>query len=514
MKDFWTPQDLGDFNYNKDLGNPGEFPFTRGIYSTMYRDKLWTMRQYAGLGDAKETNARFHFLLSKGQTGLSLAFDLPTQLGYDSDSARAFGEVGKVGVAISCLDDMAILFQGIPLDKVSTAMTINATAPMILGMYIILAQNQGVAIKNLSGTVQNDILKEYIARGNYIFPVKPSMGLAIDLWEYCIKEIPKFYMVSISGYHIRETGATAVEELSFTFANGIAYIEAALERGLKVDDFGPRLSFFFGVHNNFCEEIAKFRAGRRIWARIMRDRFKAQNPKSWMMRFHSQTCGSTLTAQEPENNIVRVTLQALAAVLGGTQSLHTNSYDEALCLPQEKSVALALRTQQIIALESNIPSVCDPLGGSYYLEKLTNEIEEEVIEELKKIESQGGAVNCIENGYIQKRIDESAYRTQKRIEEGKEKIIGVNIYPSETECTLPILKVKEELAQEREELLKEYRTKREQEVLKDTLNILADKSLKNENLIPFLLKALSARATLGEICDVLRRVWGEYDKRY
>ncbi|MEO0076593.1 MAG: methylmalonyl-CoA mutase family protein, partial [candidate division WOR-3 bacterium] len=347
MKDFYKPSDLINFDYENDLADPGQYPFTRGIYPNMYKGRLWTMRQYAGFGDAKKTNARFHYLLKQGQTGLSVAFDLPTQLGYDSDNLRALGEVGKVGVAISTIDDMAILFNNIPLDKVSTSMTINATAPIILAMYLVLAQKNQIAVEKLSGTVQNDILKEYIARGNYIFPVRPSMRLALDLWEYCSKYIPKWYFVSISGYHIREAGATAAEELAFTIANGIAYIEAALQRGLKIDEFGPRLSFFFGAHNNLFEEVAKFRAGRRIWARIMKERFKAQDPKSWMLRFHTQTCGSTLTAQEPENNIIRVTLQALAAVFGGTQSLHTNSYDEALALPSEQAVKIALRTQQI-----------------------------------------------------------------------------------------------------------------------------------------------------------------------
>ncbi|MEO0092316.1 MAG: methylmalonyl-CoA mutase family protein [candidate division WOR-3 bacterium] len=515
MKDFYTPEDLINFNYQIHLADPGKYPFTRGIYPNMYKGRLWTMRQYAGFGDAKKTNERFQYLLKQGQTGLSVAFDLPTQLGYDSDNPKATGEVGKVGVAISDIADMALLFKNIPLDKVSTSMTINATAPMILAMYLIVAQNNGVPQEQLAGTVQNDILKEYIARGNYIFPVKSSMRLAIDLWEYCTKYIPRWYFVSISGYHIREAGATAVEEMAFTFANGIAYIESALSRGLKVDDFGPRLSFFFGSHNNFFEEIAKFRAGRRIWARIMRERFNAQDPKSWMMRFHTQTCGSTLTAQEPENNIIRVTLQALSAVLGGTQSLHTNSYDEALALPSEQAVKIALRTQQLIGYESSIPEVADPLGGSYYLEKLTNDIEEQILTLLKEIEDKGGAVKCIESGFIQKRIEDSAFRYQKAIEEKQRKIIGVNIF-SEDKTQRPLiktLKVSAKLAEQRKRGLSIFRKKRNTMKVKDSLNKLAEKGNSNENLMPMIINCCRNNATLEEICNVLRNIFGEYDTK-
>ncbi len=515
MKDFYIPEDLSDFNYQQHLADPGKYPFTRGIYPNMYKGRLWTMRQYAGFGDAKKTNERFQYLLKQGQTGLSVAFDLPTQLGYDSDSPRAIGEVGKVGVAISNVADMALLFKNIPLDKVSTSMTINATAPMILAMYLIVAQNTQVPQEQLSGTVQNDILKEYIARGNYIFPVKPSMRLAIDLWEYCSQYLPKWYFVSISGYHIREAGATAVEEMAFTFANGIAYIESALARGLKVDEFGPRLSFFFGAHNNLFEEVAKFRAGRRIWARIMKERFQAQDPKSCMMRFHTQTCGSTLTAQEPENNIIRVTLQALAAVLGGTQSLHTNSYDEALALPSEQAVKIALRTQQLIGYESSIPEVADPLGGSYYLEKLTNELEEQVLALLNEIENKGGAVKCIESGFIQKRIEESAFRYQRAIEQKEKKIVGVNIFTEgkNPRPTIKTLKVSAKLAEQRKKELIVFRKNRREVKVKESLDELAHTAHSNENLMPAIIDCCRNHATLEEICNVLRNVFGEYDAK-
>jgi len=514
VKDFYQPEDLANFNYEQSLGEPGKYPFTRGIYSTMYKGRLWTMRQYAGFGDAKETNQRFRYLLEQGQTGLSVAFDLPTQLGYDSDSARALGEVGKVGVAISTIDDMAELFAKIPLDKVSTSMTINATAPMIMAMYIVNAQRKRVACDKLSGTVQNDILKEYIARGNYIFPVRPSLKLTMDIWEYCIKRMPKWYMVSISGYHIREAGATAIEELAFTIADGIAYVDAALERGLKVDDFSPRLSFFFGCHNNFLEEVAKFRAGRRIWAKIMKEKFKSQDPKSQMLRFHTQTCGSTLTAQQPENNAIRVAMQAFAAVMGGTQSLHTNSFDEALALPTQKAVTLALRTQQIIGYESGVTDIVDPLGGSYYLEKMTDEIEAGVMELLKTIETQGGAVTSIENGFIQRRIEDSAYRYQKEVECGNRKIVGVNAFAEpEKEAEREILKVSKKLADERKHKLEYFRRKRSKANIKKSLNGLAAGAQKNENLMPYLIDAVEAGATLEEMCNVLRQIWGEYDAK-
>ncbi len=506
-KEFYTPEDIKDMNYDRDLGKPGEYPYTRGIYPTMYRGRLWTMRQYAGYGDAYQTNKRFRYLLEKGQTGLSVAFDLPTQLGYDSDHPLAIGEVGRVGVAISMIEDMEELFNRIPLGKVSTSMTINATAPILLGMYAILAESQGADLKNLMGTVQNDILKEYVARGNYIFPVRPSMRLTIDLWEYCIKELPKWHMVSISGYHIREAGSTATQELAFTFANGIAYIEEALKRGLDIDSFGPRISFFFAAHTNLLEEVAKFRAARRIWSRIMRERFKAKNPKSWMLRFHTQTGGCTLTAQQPENNIIRVTLQALAAVLGGTQSLHTNSFDEALALPSEKAVKIALRTQQIIAYESGIPGVIDPLGGSYAIERLTKDIEEEVWEILKRIEELGGAVRVINSGWMQKQIEESAYIHQKRIEEKKRVIVGVNAFEEEEPERLKILKVSERLQRERQERLKRYKEKRRAEGEIERLKRIAEGE---GNLMYPIIDCLKKRATLGEICDALREVFGEY----
>ncbi len=512
MKDFYKSEDLENFNYEQALGEPGKYPFTRGIYPTMYKGRLWTMRQYAGFGDAKETNQRFRYLLEQGQTGLSVAFDLPTQLGYDSDSARALGEVGKVGVAISTIDDMAELFNQIPLDKVSTSMTINATAPMIMAIYIVNAQRNGVSCDKLSGTVQNDILKEYIARGNYIFPVRSSLKLTMDIWEYCFKNMPKWYMVSISGYHIREAGATAIEELAFTIANGIAYVEAALERGLKIDDFGPRLSFFFGCHNNFLEEIAKFRAGRRIWANLMKERFKAQDPKSMILRFHTQTCGSTLTAQQPENNAIRVAMQALAAVLGSTQSLHTNSFDEALALPSEKAVTLALRTQQIIAYESGVSEIVDPIGGSYYLEKLTDEIEAGVMDLLNTINNQGGAVKSIENGFVQRRIEDSAYRYQKEIEQSKRKIVGVNAFiESEKELKRDILKVSQKLFEERKQKIEHFRNKRDKANIKKSLDKLTSGVQKNENLMPYLIDAVNTGATLEEMCNILRQTWGEYD---
>jgi len=514
VADFYTPENVKNLNYETNLADPGKYPFTRGIYSNMYKGRLWTMRQYAGFGDAKKTNERFRYLLKQGQTGLSVAFDLPTQLGYDSDSARALGEVGKVGVAISTIEDMALLFKEIPLDKVSTSMTINATAPMILAMYLIVAKHNNINQDQLSGTVQNDILKEYIARGNYIFPVKPSMRLTLDLWEYCSKYIPRWYFASISGYHIREAGATAVEELAFTIANGIVYVEEALKWGLKVDDFGPRLSFFFGAHNNLLEEIAKFRAGRRIWARIMRERFKAQDPKSWMLRFHTQTCGSTLTAQEPENNIIRVAFQALSAVFGGTQSLHTNSYDEALALPSEKAVLIALRSQQLIGYETGISEIADALGGSYYLEKLTNETEEKVLILLKEIEDLGGAVKCIESGFIQRRIEESAFRYQKAIEEKQKKIVGMNVFTDAKNKTrlIKVLKISPHLASQRKRELNIFKKKRKEKKVKESLENLSDKVNTTENLMPAIIECCYNQATLEEICNVLRNAFGEYDK--
>ncbi len=508
---FFTQEDLQDFDYRTELNDPGKYPFTRGIYPTMYNGRLWTMRQYAGFGSAKETNERYKYLLSAGQTGLSVAFDLPTQLGLDADHSLSEGEVGRVGVSISTLSDMETLFDEIPLDKVSTSMTINATAPILLGMYILIAEKNGIDKSVLRGTVQNDLLKEFLARGNYIFPVEPSVKLSIDLWEYAVKNVPKWYFVSISGYHIREAGASAAQEIALTFSNAIAYIESALSRGLKIDGFSPRISFFFGVHNNFLEEVAKFRAARKIWARIMKERFKANNEKFLKLKFHTQTCGSTLTAQEPENNIIRVAMQALAAVLGGTQSLHTNSYDEAIGLPSEKSVKIALRTQQLIAYESEIPEIVDPLGGAYYLEKLTKDIEEETLSIMKKIEDRGGAIECINSGYSKSLIEDSAYKYQKEVESGTRKVIGVNIFQENVEIPLPELKVDSKIEEERRKEIAGYKGNRNKEALKDALDRLKDAAGKQENTVDFIIEALRAKATLGEITDALKEVYGTYD---
>ncbi len=511
VKRLYTPADTGDLDYARDLGFPGAYPFTRGIYPTMYRGRLWTMRQYAGYATAEETNARFKYLLQQGQTGLSVAFDLPTQTGYDADHPMALGEVGRVGVAISSLEDMERLFDGIPLDKVSTSMTINATAPIILAMYVAVAKKQGVDPKLLDGTVQNDILKEYVARGTYIFPPEPSLRLTVDIMEYCSRELPRWNSISISGYHIREAGATAVQELAFTLANGIAYVEAAVKRGLDVDSFAPRISFFFGAHNNLFEEVAKFRAARRLWARIMRERFGAKNPASWMLRFHTQTAGCTLTAQQPLNNIIRVTIQALAAVLGGTQSLHTNSYDEALALPSEEAVRIALRTQQIIAHESGVADTVDPLAGSYYVESLTNQIEEKAEEYIKRIDAMGGALKAIEMGYIQREIMESAYRYQKEIESRERIVVGVNEYVVEEEKrALKLLKVDPAVREKQIARLQEIRRRRDNVKVQELLSKLEEAARGTENLMPVILECVEAYATLGEICDVLRKVFGEY----
>ncbi len=512
-KYYFTPEDIKDINYEKDVSNPGKFPFTRGIHETMYRGKLWTMRQYAGYGTSKETNERFRYLLSQGQTGLSIAFDLPTQLGMDSDHPFARGEVGKVGVAVSTLLDMEEIFKGIKLDRVSTSMTINATANIILAMYILIAKKNGVDENLLSGTVQNDPLKEFLARGNYIFPPKESLRLSIDIWEYCIKNMPKWYFVSISGYHIREKGATASQEIAFTFANGIEYIENALSRGLDIDKIGERISFFFGVHNNFFEEIAKFRAARKVWARIMKERFKARNENSIKMRFHTQTCGSTLTYQEPQNNIIRVTLQALAAVLGGTQSLHTNSFDEAIGLPSREAVRIALRTQQIIAYESKITEYADPLGGSYLIERLTKDMEEEIMEIIRDIEERGGALKCVETGYMKKLIEESAYRYQKNVEEKKEYIVGVNIFKDEAKVPSPEIKISEEIYESRKEFLKKFREKRNKEEVKKCIDIIKEKAYKGENLMPYIKEGVEKNLTLGEICEALKEIFGEYKEK-
>lgn len=511
----FSPDDIKDLNYKEDLGNPGEYPFTRGVYPTMYTGRLWTMRQYAGYATAEESNRRYKYLLRHGQTGLSVAFDLPTQMGYDSDCSLSEGEVGKTGVAIDTLEDMEILFSGIPLDKVSTSMTINATASILLAMYIAVAEKQGVSKSVLAGTVQNDILKEYIARGTYIYPPGASIKIIVDIMRYCGENLPKWNTISVSGYHIREAGATAVQELAFTLANGITYVQVAIEKGgLNVDSFAPRLSFFFNAQNNFFEEIAKFRAARRIWARIMRKRFKAKNPKSWVLRFHTQTAGSTLTAQEPNNNAIRVAFQALAAVLGGTQSLHTNSRDEALTLPTEESVKLALRTQQIIAYESRIPEVIDPLAGSYYVESLTNELEKEVNEYLEKIEEMGGTLAAIENGYLQREIHKSAYEYQKAVENGEIAVIGVNKFVTEQTATkYSILKVASELVKKQIRKIRMVKQRRNNKKVKVLLNDLKKAAIENLNLMKPILKCVKEYATIGEISDTLREVYGEYKEK-
>ncbi len=504
------PEDLGDFSYETYLGDPGEYPFTRGVYPRMYAQRLWTMRQYAGFGDAAQTNARFKYLLAQGQTGLSVAFDLPTQLGYDSDHPMARDEVGRVGVAVSTLDDMKTIFDGIDLASVSTSMTINATAPIILAMYIAVAEEQGAKPELLRGTVQNDPLKEFLARGNYIYPVEPSVKLAIDVIEYCVKRLPKWHFISISGYHIREAGATAAQEVALTFSHGIEYVQKAIERGLDVDQFAPRLSFFFGCHNNFLEEVAKFRAARRVWARIMRERFGAQNPRSWIMKFHTQTCGSTLTAAGAKNNIIRVTLQALAAVLGGTQSLHTNSFDEALSLPSEEAVKLAIRTQQIIAYESGVTQWVDPLGGAYTVEKLTNDLEEEIMEIISEIDRRGGGTKCVESGYSARLIDESAYAYQQKVESGEIKVVGVNIFEEEG-VSVPEFRYDASAVAARAEKLARFRENRDESAVKDALEKVAEAAQKNENVMPAVIDAVKAKATLGEISDALREVYGTYD---
>ncbi|WP_188206093.1 acyl-CoA mutase large subunit family protein [Alkalibacillus aidingensis] len=498
-------------DYLEKIGFPGQFPYTRGIQPSMYRNRFWTMRQYAGFGSAKETNQRFRYLLDQGQTGLSVAFDLPTQIGYDSDDDLAEGEVGKVGVAIDSLEDMETLLEGIPLDQVSTSMTINAPASVLLCMYIAVAEKQGVPKEKITGTIQNDILKEYIARGTYIYPPKPSMRLITNIFEYCAKHVPKFNTISISGYHIREAGSTAVQEVAFTLANGMAYVDAAIESGLEVDEFAPRLAFFFNAHNNFFEEAAKFRAARRIWANLMKNKYQAKNEKSLRLRFHTQTGGSTLTAQQPDNNIVRVALQALSAVLGGTQSLHTNSRDEALALPTEESARIALRTQQIIAHESGVADTVDPLAGSYYVEQLTDQIEEEVLTYLERIEEMGGAVQAVEEGYMQREIHQTAYETQKKIESKEEIIVGLNEFQVEEEVHEDILRVDEQLEQEQVSQVQQVRQKRDQELVNQKLEKLrAAARDQKENLMPHILEGVKAYATVGEICHVLRDEFGEY----
>jgi len=506
----YTPLDVESLDYLRDLGFPSDFPFTRGIYSTGYRGRLWTMRQYAGFGTAEESNERYKYLLEQGQTGLSVAFDLPTQVGYDSDHPLAEGEVGKAGVPVGSLKDMEILFDGIPLGRVSTSMTINATAPQVLAMYFAIAEKQGVALDSVRGTVQNDILKEYAARGTYIYPPEPSMRLVTDIIEYCFKNAPNFNTISISGYHVREAGSTAVQELAFTLANGIAYIEAAEKRGLPVDSFAPRISFFFACHNDFFEEIAKFRAARRLWARIMKERFGAKNPRSLLLRYHVQTSGCTLTAQQPFNNIVRVTMQALAAVLGGAQSLHTNSFDEALALPSETAVMTALRTQQIIAYESGVTNTVDPLGGSYFVEYLTNKTEEETLEYIEKIDEMGGAPSAIQKGFYQKEIADSAYKYQREIEDRKRKIVGLNEFVTDVKVPIKILRVDPEAEKRQIERLRKVRAERNVKKVKEALEKLRKAAEGQENLMPYLFRAVKAYATNGEISGTLREVFGEY----
>lgn len=500
----------GEQDYLKDIGFPGQYPFTRGVQPTMYRGRFWTMRQYAGYASAEESNERYRYLLGQGQTGLSVAFDLPTQIGYDSDDPIAAGEVGKVGVAISSLRDMRVLFDQIPLDKVSTSMTINAPAAILLAMYIAVAREQGVEDKQLRGTIQNDILKEYIARGTYIFPPKPSMRLITNVFQYCRDNIPNWNTISISGYHIREAGSTAVQEVAFTLVNAIAYVEAALKTGLQVDEFSSRLSFFFACHSNLLEEVAKFRAARRIWARLMRERFKAQKPKSQMLRFHTQTGGSTLTAQQPENNIVRTTLQALAAILGGTQSLHTNSMDEALSLPTEKAVRIALRTQQIIANESGAADSVDPLAGSYLVEYLTDTIEKGALDYINQVDEMGGALEAIEHGFIQNEIQDSAYRYQKAVESEDEIIVGLNAFQIEETLELETMKLDPAIEADRKKKLTELRKGRDEIKVKELQARLEKIARGDENIIPLFIECVQHDLTLGEICGTLRTVWGEY----
>jgi methylmalonyl-CoA mutase, N-terminal domain len=510
IRQLYEPGDLADLDPERDLGRPGEAPFTRGVYPSMYRGRLWTMRQYAGMGTAEETNKRFRYLLDHGQTGLSVAFDLPTQMGFDSDAPRAEGEVGRTGVAIDSVEDMGRLLDGIPLDRVTTSMTINATAAILLLLYEITAEEQGVPPEALGGTVQNDILKEYAARGTYIYPPKPSMRLITDLFSYCRERIPRWNTISISGYHMREAGATAVQEVAFTLANATAYVQAALDAGLRVDDFGPRLSFFFACHMNFFEEVAKFRAARRMWSRIMMDRFGARDPKSAMLRFHTQTGGATLTAQQPENNIVRTALEALAAVLGGTQSLHTNSFDEALALPTERAARIALRTQQVIGYESGVADTVDPLGGSYFVESLTEEIEARALQYLEKIEGMGGAVSAIEAGWIQDEIHEAAFRIQEGVESGERVVVGVNRHVDETEEPLELLQIDQDAVRRQIDRVGELRRSREQGAVDRALKEVEETARGTDNLLYPMREALKARATLGEVSDALRRVFGEY----
>ena len=506
----YTPEEMENIDYLHDIGFPGEWPYTRGVQPTMYRGRLWTMRQYAGFATAEESNKRYRYLLEQGQTGLSVAFDLPTQMGYDSDHAMSLGEVGKCGVAISSLSDMEVLFRDIPLDKVSTSMTINSTAIILLAMYIAVAEKQGITPEKLLGTVQNDILKEYVARGTYIFPPRESMRLITDIFEYCSAQLPRWNTISISGYHIREAGSTAIQEVAFTLANGITYVQAAIDKGLNVDKFAPRLAFFFNSHNDLFEEVAKFRAARRLWAKLMRDRFKAKNPRSWLMRFHTQTAGCSLTAQQPENNVVRVTIQALAAVLGGTQSLHTNSMDEALALPGEKAVRIALRTQHILAHESGVTNTVDPLAGSYFIESLTSKIEKEAMEYMDRLDGMGGVLAAIESGYIQREIAEKAYGYQRDVEENRKIIVGVNKYEIDESTALETMRVDPAIEEKQKTQLRKLKAERDNGMVKKVLKRLDVTAGSDENLMPVIIEAVKCYATLGEISDVLRERFGEY----
>lgn len=499
-------------DYEKELGNPGQFPFTRGIYETMYRGRLWTMRQYAGFGTARETNERFKYLLKQGQTGLSVAFDLPTQMGFDSDHPMAKGEVGRVGVAISTVEDMEALFAGIPLDRVSTSMTINATAAILLALYLAVADRQGVPWDRLKGTVQNDILKEYIARGTYIYPTEPSLRIVTDLLTFCQRHVPKWNAISVSGYHMREAGCTAVQEVAFTLLNGMSYLQAAIDAGLDVDSIAPQISFFFGVHNGFLEEVAKFRAARRLWARLVKERFRAQREESCKLRFHAQTAGCTLTAQQPKNNIVRVTLQALAAVLGGTQSLHTNSFDEALSLPTRQAAEIALRTQQVIGYESGVSYTADPCAGSYAIEAMTDRIEKEARLLIDQIDKMGGMLRAIEAGFVQQQIQDAAFAYQREVEEKKRIVVGVNEFRQEGEGSPQIHRVDPKLEEEKLRSLKKFKASREETRCEKSLAALREAALSKENLIPLIYEAVKAKATLGEVSDTLRQVFGVYQE--
>ena len=508
----YTPADLVGFDTGVQLGYPGQYPFTRGVQATMYRGRLWTMRQYAGMGDADESNQRYKYLLAHGTTGLSVAFDLPTQIGMDSDHALAMGEVGKVGVAIDSIEDMQRLFDRIDLTKISTSMTINATASILLALYVAVARRQGADIRLLSGTVQNDVLKEYIARGTYIYPPSQAMRIITDMFAWTTENVPEWNTISISGYHMREAGWTAVQEVAFTLADGIAYVEAALKAGLDVEKFAPRLSFFFNAHNDFLEEVAKFRCARRMWARIMREKFKAKSPKAWVLRFHAQTAGSTLTAQQPENNIVRTALQAMAAVLGGTQSLHTNSYDEALALPTEEAARIALRTQQIVGYETGVANTVDPLAGSYFIESLTNRIEDGAQIYLDKIEALGGMLKAIERGYVQQEIQSAAYKYQKAVDNGEAVVVGVNRFVAEEEKAIPLQRIDETLEPRQVERLRALRARRDKKPWQEALQAVEDAARSGANLMPRILTAVEASATVGEISDTMRRVFGEYEE--